>query len=507
MTTKHVVLIICFLIYGCVLGIRSSLQPLTNVFEKPPFLMDKSQITSMITMFYVGFGIFQIPAGLSLQILSSEITLIVPVLLSGIWAEIQLHCQSYYQCMTMRFLIGASQASCILSIMCIIQQNFSLKQFSFYSGLLMLIGNLATSFNILQTHLLVHHQIYKLPILILALSMQFLCITLLIIYCLDRKRIIGEIKKWRNRKRKTISESTETCTETTTEYSEIIESETTSPSSSWKLWFIPRDQLIELKTSSSIDNEHVPNEHVPESSTISIHSHSDSSNSSPSYRQRAISALTNKSTYLFAAVYGLLCITPVLLGSMWLVTYLTTKWPESGDNQLVITEVDGQIINLMTPIGAGMGSLLFGWISRRFHDRNPLIHRQLTCAGFVLQGSILMVVYIPSAFYSYGGLLLNAFVHGMGSGAIPILFAGTREANVATKSSDVASAIVGSICVGLISLSGFVFGEILKIVQGQKVSANYKMTESEFNRAFLFVVGVISVGLSMTVLIPKIKRK
>ena len=212
--------------------------------------------------------------------------------------------------------------------------------------------------------------------------MQCLCIILLIIYCFDRKRIIHKIRNGsnqRNLKQSTGSKDSEGGDQ---------EFEGTP---SWKLWTLPRDQLIEIKHSVAVslnrnDSEcskitigtNTPSdvseggvrgddeEDSEETMKMDIDSMISVNSVLPSYRERAISALTNRYTYLFAVVYGILCIAPTLLGAMWLKTYLVTKWPAT-KGQLVITEHDGQIINVMTFIGAGMGSILFGWISRRFH--------------------------------------------------------------------------------------------------------------------------------------------
>lgn len=524
MFVKHVVLSCCILLYGCEVILRNSFQPLTDVFEQEPFLMTKDQTTNLITCFFVGYGILQIPAGLLLQVVSSEITLIVPVFFSGICAQLLVLCESYSQLLAIRFFIGVSQASCFLSTLCIIQQYFSLKQLSFYSGLLLLIGNIASTFNILQTHLLSEHQIWKSPLFAIGLSMQCLCIILSIIYIAERKRTISKIKII-HRQMDNVDTSTGTSPWSEISESQMSECDRIKSMKSWKLWFIPRDQLVahkrllascslqETECSKITIGSRTPSD-VSVDVSVDDEKQSESSLKSDvnsvvvcrSYRERAMSALSNRYTYLFAAVYGLLCISPFILGCMWFKKYLTTKWSSKCDGKLTIEEHEGQIINVMGFLGAGIGSLLFGWITRRFHDSNPFIHRQLCTLGFLLQGIILLVVYIPEQYHSYWGLLICTFVSGMGAGAICVIFTGTREANVATQSSDVASAIIGTICVGVISLSGFVFGKILKTVQGECI-AGHKTTESEFNKAFLFVAVAICLGMIASCFVPRNDKK
>ena len=94
------------MLYGCETFLRNSFQPITAVFENPPFEMDKPQITKVFTAFYPSYAMLQIPVGILLQVFSAEISIIFPVILSGVCAELVYICQSYESLLLIRFFMG-----------------------------------------------------------------------------------------------------------------------------------------------------------------------------------------------------------------------------------------------------------------------------------------------------------------------------------------------------------------------------------------------------------------
>lgn len=250
----------------------------------------------------------------------------------------------------------------------------------------------------------------------------------------------------------------------------------------WKLWISPRPQ-IKTACDTALGGEAVTAE--------------DECASKLTLRRQMAAAMTNPYNYLFAVLHSSLCVPQAILGGQWLKEYLEIKFKAS---ELEIDETAAGIIAVSTNIGAAVSSLLFGVIGRKYQKRKPYIYRALIAIGFVLWSTTLLIIYVPAECHGHSGLLLLALSSGAGMGAIPIVFAGIRMVNDSTKSADLASGLVSSICMGVMFLSHEVTGFMFSRVHPTE---NALYTEQEFNSVFWFVVGSIIIGFVTSILVPR----
>ena len=499
--------------YGAETFLRNSIQPITDAFTQSPFNMDRSQITNAVTAFYPSYALLQIPTGILLQVFSAEIAIICPVILSGVCAQLIYICRSYQSLIMIRFLMGLSQTTCFLATLAIIQQYFSLNHVSFYTGIALMVGNLSPLVNIYSKRLLDQYDIWRGPHLILGCIMQFLCLVLFIAFAIDRKSLI-------NNSLKPHFEDGELKTTSNTEPHE----------SQWKLWFFPRSKLMnseEIQTQSVNKNSESLNlgkisiETQTQTQTPSSLNGNKVSLDGPkkketqieiadgtdtdielSFCQKALAALSNKFTYLFAFIYACQCIPHSVLMQLWLQNYLCVKYKDLLGNDAITIKHIAQVITIFGFVGAAIGSLAFGYAAKRFHATNKDINRQIIMFGFILNAMVLLVIYVPYRYHVFSkgfDLYLCTFLHGLALGTISVIFAGTRQVNDKTKSADFASGLVSSLCIGAVGAFGVIFGKILKYVQHDKTD----ITESEYNKAFLVIAVLITIGFVCSIFVPK----
>ena len=325
--------------YGGETFLRNSFQAITGAFTQSPFNMDKSQITNAVTAFYPSYALLQIPTGILLQVFSAEIAIIFPVLLSGICAQLVYICQSYQSLILIRFLMGLSQTTCFLATLAIIQQYFSLNHVSFYTGIALMVGNLSPLVLLYSARLFDQYRIWREPHLILGCIMQFLCFVLFIAFAIDRKSLINNSLKphFQDGQLKTTSN-------------------TAHHESEWKLWFVPRNKLKNPeetlthsvnKNSESLNLGKISIETETQSQTpssdpnkinITLNSDrvsldgpkktetqiedDDDTDIELTFCQKALAALSNKFTYLFAFIYACQVLPHTVLVQLWLQDYL-----------------------------------------------------------------------------------------------------------------------------------------------------------------------------------------
>ena len=465
--------------------------------------MNESQITKVFTAFYPSYAALQIPVGILLQVFSAEIAIIFPVILSGICAELVSICNSYESLVIIRFLMGLSQTTCFLATLAIIQQYFSLDHVSLYTGIALMVGNLS------PLALLCAPTVdnWRRPHFILGCIMQFICVMLFIAFAIDRKRLIRNSLQPQFHADEIAAKSGE--------------------ESRWTLWFVSRDKLsvpdpvnkpseslnlgkisVECKTPMgtpfgtpkgdkvSIDG---PKRDIIQTGNVNV------GDAQLTFCQKLLAALSNKFTYLFAFVYCCQVIPHTVLVGIWLQKYLSMKFRALLEGDLDYRQ-NAQMITLLTYIGASFGSFLFGYLAKKYRATNKYINRQIILLGFILNSIIFIVIYIPYQYHTWSNgyhLALCTFLHGMSLGTIPVIFAGTRQVNDRTKSADVASGLVSSICIGAVSGFGIVFSEIIKYVRTDQIRKELLEHEYElYNHAFLIIVVMVVIGFVAALFIP-----
>eukprot|EP01083_Nonionella_stella_P090666 253298_1 len=470
---EYAIVSLCILLYGCGIILRHSFQPLTEVFRAKPFEMSSAEITKAVTAYYSSYSLLQIPTGIMLQFVSAELSLIIPVFLSGLCAQLVHFCNTYSHLFVVRIALGLTQATCFLSIMTIIQQYFSLHHFAFYSGIALMVGNAAPIITIYQKSLLKTDGIWREPHVALGTAIQCLCIILFILFIIDRKTLIRSLD---------------------THKMDELEQVTNQ-------WCVARSQLTDT-IAHETDTNHTTIAIKPESSS------SQDSDVHTSFKQKAFAVLSNRYTYLFAFVYCCQCIPQSVLGALWLKDFLCVKFK---DTAVDMCEERAQQSAVLTFIGAGLASLLFGYIAKRYHQSNHYINRQLMLLGFALNSVIAIVVYVPSHyFYSRWLLYMCIILHGGAVGTVCVVFTGLRQVHDKNKSADLASGFVASLALAGMSLFGMLFASVLNYVDdksGAKDGHGHDqvrvMDEDQYNEAFLAIVAVIAMGCTASFFIPK----
>ena len=191
-------------------------------------------------------------------------------------------------------------------------------------------------------------------------------------------------------------------------------------------------------------------------------------------------------------------------GSIMVTRLSCVKYKDLLGNNPTTIKHNAQVITILGFIGAAIGSLAFGYAAKRFHATNKDINRQIIMLGFILNAMVLLVIYVPYQYHVFSkgyDLYLFTFLHGLSIGTISVIFAGTRQVNDRTKSADVASGLVSSLCVGAVFAFGIIFAKILKYVQNDKTTTD--ITESEYNQAFLVIAALIAIGFVAAIFVPK----
>eukprot|EP01083_Nonionella_stella_P025166 69326_1 len=460
---RFIVITCCVLLYGCAMWLRSSFMPVLEALEQE-FTVTKQDLSKLASAFFFAYTPVQIPSGLLLQVISSELALIVPTLISGLCSLLIYAAPSFQALIAIRVLLGVSAATCWLGTLSIIQQYFSLYDVPFYAGVALFIGQSGPVLAILQTHLLESGGGWRRPFLWMAILIEILCFILFIAYFMDRKSIIKPL---------------------TMQNGELQTN--THTMSTWKSWLLPRPAVIKAYSTRSITDEEMA---TADACVGDIEY---------SLYQRTIMTISNPYNYLFALIHSCCCIPQAILGAQWLKQYLQDKFSESSGSTLVIKPRTAATIAICTNIGGAVSALLFGYIGKRYHTSNPYIYRQLCCFGFVLWSSCLFVIYLPAEWHAYWDLFVLVFMAGCGMGAVSIIFAGIRMVNDKTKSADLASGLVSSICMGVVYASYEITGILFSRVHSDEDK------EQVYNTVFYVVVLSIVIGFVASFFIPKNK--
>eukprot|EP01084_Bolivina_argentea_P302463 522069_1 len=424
---RYTVVICCITLYGCCMWLRSSFSAITDALKETWPDTQQKDIATLASAFFTSYTLVQIPSGLLLQVFTSELGVIIPVFTSGLCSQLIYYSQSFKALIKIRILLGISCSTAWLGTLSLIQQYFSIYDVPFYAGIGLLIGQSGPIVGIYQSYLYQYYRDWRTPYFWIGILIQILCFILLIAYIIDRRSIIKPVSM------------------TLQDDGEIQKQQ--KHLSVWKSWLLPRPAMINAyATKETYDVEIATNENAI------------CSTSNNSLSKQIISAITNPYNYLFALIHSCCCIPQAILGAMWLKEYLEQKFQ---DSELHIDETTASTIQSCTNIGGGVAALIFGAIGKRYQTTNPYIYRTLIMFGFVLWSTTLFIIYIPAQYHYYWDLYLCALLSGSGMGAISIIFAGVRMANMKTNASDLACGLVSSLCMASIyasyEITGFIF--------------------------------------------------
>ena len=141
---RYVVVFSSIILYGCSMWLRSAFMPLTEAltdeFRLPPDTA-KQEISKLAAAFFRSYPLTLLPAGLLLQILSSEILLIIPLIICGLCSLLIYTSKSLQQLITLRVVLGLSCSTCWLGTLSLIQQYFSLLDVKFQNKFLLCLGH------------------------------------------------------------------------------------------------------------------------------------------------------------------------------------------------------------------------------------------------------------------------------------------------------------------------------------------------------------------------------
>ena len=435
---SYTIIICCIILYGLSNYLRNSRQPLIkSIFPQLGFT--NQQTATIQSAFFYSYAPLMIPIGLFLPKVSSELALIIPLILSGVSAQLVYFARSYNAFVAIGILTGLSQSTCWLAILSIIQQQFSLDSVSLWIGLAQMVGNAAPIACLFLAYLIEEHKIWREPFVYLGFLMQFVCVILFICYVIDRKAIIQ--------------------------------------TPGWKNWFISRDDLMEIDEKKT-DLIEIGTSKYP-------------------FLKKMFAALANPYNYLLT-VCSFIAIPHVIIPATWLTKYLTLKFDvESTTHAVKINSHYAQIIFAVECVGAASGSFLFGFIGKRCGKKYKYLNRMLCCIGFILSSSILFMIYIPAAYHSsYSLLCVFAFIHGSALGVTTIVFSAIRQVNDVHKCADFASSMVSTFGVIAVSVSHTIIGKLM-----QRYGESLKV--EEYNQVFYFVVAIQVVGRIASCFVPK----
>ena len=128
---RYLVVFCCISLYGCCMWLRSSFMPIIDAL-KQDFDKDQEDLSTLAAAFFISYTLIQIPSGLLLQIISSEIAFIVPTVTAGILSQIIYISDSFQSLIIVRVLMGISCSMSWIGTLCLIQQYFSLHHVEYY---------------------------------------------------------------------------------------------------------------------------------------------------------------------------------------------------------------------------------------------------------------------------------------------------------------------------------------------------------------------------------------
>ena len=251
----------------------------------------------------------------------------------------------------------------------------------------------------------------------------------------------------------------------------------------WRNWFVSRDELI--KSTQNGDTKAIDGGDT----TISA---ADEVEGEQSFLKIISCALCIRHNYLFMLMSGLFVMPFQVIANNFLSTYLHLKFPEDISSR----SLKAQLIIELTKVGGGIGGFLFGFISKRYAQTCPYLNRILCCAGFLLSGSVLFIIYIPSEYLPYWLICILALIHGVSLGTVVSLYSAVNEVNGANNSADFASSLVQFCGVMATSVGFSIFG-------GMMESFGKEPTVADYNKTCVFVVVLQVIGFVAACFVPR----
>lgn len=127
MAIRYIVVLCSILLYGCSMWLRTSFMPLTDAFREEFPGVQEHDLSTLAAAFFIPYSLIQIPSGLVLQVLSSELALIIPTMISGVLSLVVYTSSSLNSLIIIRIFLGLSCSTCWLGTLSMIQQYFSLN--------------------------------------------------------------------------------------------------------------------------------------------------------------------------------------------------------------------------------------------------------------------------------------------------------------------------------------------------------------------------------------------
>ena len=102
-------------------------MPLTDAFRQEFPGVQEEDLSTLTAAFFITYTLIQIPSGLVLQMMSSEMALVIPTMISGVSSILIYAATSFNALFAIRILLGISCSTCWLATLSLIQQYFSLN--------------------------------------------------------------------------------------------------------------------------------------------------------------------------------------------------------------------------------------------------------------------------------------------------------------------------------------------------------------------------------------------